>query len=153
MTAYADTSRWIGCNITDDANHRAAVEGFDRFPEIRVLWTPWQRVEGFNSLRQLERAGVINEGKSRTLIRLLEQEVRLGYWPHAEFDWRDAVRTACELSAEHGLSVPIRGMDLFHVAIAIETGADTLLTFDGEQRALAVAAGVRVLPLAVRRGR
>ncbi len=153
MTAYADTSWWIACKITDDANHRAAVEVFDRFPEIRVLWTPWQRVEVFNSLRQLERGGVIIEGKSRTLIRLLEQEVRLGYWPHSEFDWRDAVRTACDISAEHGLSVPIRGMDLFHGTIAIETGADALLTFDGDQKGLAEAAGIRVLPLAVRRGR
>ena len=153
MTAYADTSWWIAYKITDDTNHSAAVEVFDRVPDIRVLWTPWQRVEVLNSLRQLERGGVIIEGKSRTLIRMLEQEVRLGYWPHAEFDWRDAVRTACELSAEHGLSVPIRGMDLFHVAIAIETGADAILTFDGEQKALAEAAGVRVLSLAVRRGR
>ena len=153
MTAYADTSWWIACKITDDANHHAAVEVFDRFSDIRILWTPWQRVEVFNSLRQLERAGVIIQGKSRTLIRLLEQEVRLGYWPHAEFDWRDAVRTACDISAEHSLSVPIRGMDLFHVAIAIETGADAILTFDGEQKDLAQAAGVRVLPLAVRRGR
>ena len=128
MTAYADTSWWIACKITDDANHRAAVQAFDLWPDIQIAWTPWQRVEVFNSLRQLERGGVIIPGKARELIRLLEQEVRLGYWPHTEFDWRDAVRTAGELSAEHGLSVPIRGMDLFHVAIAIEIGADALLT-------------------------
>ena len=124
-----------------------------KYSTVRILWTPWQRVEVFNSLRQLERAGAIIQGKARTLIRLLEQEVRLGYWPHAEFDWRDAVRTACELSAEHGLSVPIRGMDLFHVAIAIERGADAILTFDLDQKALAEVAGVRVLPLVIRRGR
>jgi predicted nucleic acid-binding protein len=44
-------------------------------------------------------------------------------------------------------------MDLFHVAIAIEAGADAIVTFDQEQKALAEAAGVRVLPLAARRGR
>jgi len=53
----------------------------------------------------------------------------------------------------HGLSIPMRGMDLFHVAIAIEVGADAILTFDQEQKALAEAAGIRVLALAVRRGR
>jgi predicted nucleic acid-binding protein len=153
MTVYGDTSWWIACKITDDANHRAAVRVFDLFPDIQVIWTPWQRVEVFNSLRQLERAGIIIPGKARELIRLLEQEVRLGYWPHTEFDWRDAVRTACELSAEHGLSVPIRGMDLFHIAIAIEVGADAILTFDQEQQALAEVAGVRVLRLATGRGR
>ena len=153
MTVYADTSWWIACKITDGANHDAAVRAFDFFPELRVIWTPWQRVEVFNSLRQLERAGVVIAGKARELIRLLEQEVRLGYCPHAEFDWRGAVRTASELSAEHGLSVPIRGMDLFHVAISIEVGADALLTFDQEQKALAEAAGFRVLTLASRRSR
>jgi len=85
------------------------------------------------------------------MIRLFEQEVRLGYWPHTEFDWRDAVRTAGELSAGHGLSIPIRGMDLFHVAIATEVGADALLTFDAEQQDLGETAGVRILRLPSRR--
>jgi predicted nucleic acid-binding protein len=151
VTVYADTSWWIACKITDDSNHAAATSVFDLWPETRIVWTPWQRLEIFNGLRQLERAGVVSAGKSRELIRLLEQEVRLGYWPHAEFDWRGAVRTACELSAEHGLSVPMRSMDVFHVAIAIEVGADALLTFDREQQALAEAAGVRVLKLGARR--
>jgi predicted nucleic acid-binding protein len=145
MTVYGDTSWWIACKITDDANHLRAVQVFDLFPELQIVWTPWQRVEVFNSLRQLERASIIVPSKAREVIRLLEQEVRLAYWPHAEFNWHGAVRTACELSAEHGLSVPIRGMDLFHVAIAIEVGADALLTFDHDQQDLAKAAGLRVL--------
>ena len=153
MTVYADTSWWLAYKSRRDANHEAASTFFDRYPQAKVLWTPWQRVELFNALRQLERMKSLDPGEARNQIRLLEQEVRLGYWPHAEFDWRDAVRTACELSAEHGLSVPIRGMDLFHVAIAIEVGADAILTFDEDQKSLAETAGVRVLPLAVRRGR
>jgi len=42
-------------------------------------------------------------GESRQMLRPLEQEVRVGYWPHVEFDRTDAVRTACELGAEHSL--------------------------------------------------
>ena len=38
-------------------------------------------------------------------------------------------------------------MDLFHVAIAIEVGADALLSFDAEQIVLAEAAGVTTLDL------
>jgi predicted nucleic acid-binding protein len=109
------------------------------------MWTPWQRVEVFNALRQSERTGSIDAGESKLMIRLLEQEVRLGYWPHVEFDWTDAIRTAGELSAEHSLSLPARGMDLFHVAVAIEVGADIFLTFDKDQNTLAVAAGFKVL--------
>lgn len=153
MTAYADTSWWLAYKSRRDTNHEAAIRHFDDHPDARVMWTPWQRVEVFKSFRQVERGGAIDLGDARNQIHRLEQEVRLGYWPHREFDWRDAVRTACELSAEFGLTAAIRSMDLFHVAVAIEIGADALLTFDEDQKAFAETAGLRVLPLAAKRRR
>jgi predicted nucleic acid-binding protein len=119
----------------------------EREPEAEVLWTPWQRVEVFNGVCQAERAGLLGKGESRQIIRLLEQEVRVGYWAHVEFDWTDAVRTAGELRAEHSLQMVVRAMDLFHIAIAIEVGADALLSFDADQIALARAAGLKVVNL------
>ena len=109
---------------------------------------PWQRVEVFNGVCQAERAGLLRKGESRQIIRLLEQEVRIGYWPHVEFDWTDAVRTAGELRAEHSLKMVVRAMDLFHIAIAIEVGVEALLSFDSHQIALAEAAGLKVFNLA-----
>jgi predicted nucleic acid-binding protein len=147
MRLYADTSWWLGYKCKRDVQHAAAVSLFDREPGAEVLWTPWQRVEVLNALCQAERAGLLAKGESRQAIRLLEQEVRIGYWPHVEFDWTDAVRTAGELRAEHSLRMVVRAMDLFHVAIAIEVAADALLSFDTEQIALAQAAGLRVLGL------
>jgi predicted nucleic acid-binding protein len=38
-------------------------------------------------------------------------------------------------------------MDLFHVAIAIETGADAFLTFDKDQEILASRGGVTTIEL------
>src|SRR5215472_11450045 len=99
---------------------------------------------GVERLCQTERAGLLAKGESRQIIRLLEQEVRIGYWSHVEFDWTDAVRTAGELRAEHSLKMVVRAMDLFHIAVAIEVGAETLLSFDAEQIALAQAAGLNV---------
>lgn len=148
MRFYADTSWWLGYKCRRDTQHEAALSLFEREPEAEVLWTPWQRVEVFNSFCQTERAGLLRKGESRQIIRLLEQEVRLGYWPHVEFDWTDAVRTAGELRAEHSLKMVVRAMDLFHVAIAIEIGAEALLSFDTDQIALAAAAGLAVLNLA-----
>ena len=147
MKLYADTSWWLGYKCRRDTQHRAALSLFDRYPDAEVLWTPWQRVEVFNSFCQAERAGLLAKSESRRVIRLLEQEVRMGYWPHLEFDWTDAVRTAGELRAEHSLKLVVRSMDLFHVAIAIEIGADALLSFDAEQIALAEAAGLSVFNL------
>lgn len=147
MRLYADTSWWLGCKCRRDVHHAASISVFDRFPDAEVLWTPWQRVEVFNGFCQAERAGLLRPGESRQVIRLLEQEVRVGYWPHIEFDWTDAVRTAGELRAEHSLRLLVRAMDLFHVAIAIEVGADAFLSFDAEQTALARAAGMATLDL------
>jgi predicted nucleic acid-binding protein len=147
MRLYADTSWWLAYKCRRDLHHAAAITLFDQARDAEVVWTPWQRIEVFNGFRQAERAGLIAPGESRQLIRLLEQEVRSGYWPHVEFAWTDAVRTACELSAEHSLKMLIRGMDLFHVAIAIEIAADGFLSFDHEQNALAEAAGLGLVRL------
>ena len=107
-----------------------------------MVWTPWHRVEVFNAIRQAERLGFLTT--SGAIIRSLENEVRLGYWPHVEFSWTDAVRTANELSAVHSRDHVIRAMDLFHVAIACEVGGEQFLTFDEDQASLAEAAGLMV---------
>ena len=146
MIAYADTSWWFAYKCSDDANHPRAIRMLGGLEDVdAVIWTPWQRVEVFNAFRQAERSGIIAQGKARELIRALEMEIRLGYWRHVEFDWMDAVRTACELSAEHGLQTIVRGMDLFHVAVAIESASALFLTFDREQAAFAKRAGLRLL--------
>lgn len=136
-----------------DIHHASAISLFDRESNARVLGTPWQRVEVFNSFRQAEHAGLLAQGEARAMIRMLEQEVRVDYWPHIEFDWTDAVRTACELSAEHSLKRTVRSMDLFHVAIAAEVAADAFLSFDSDQNALARAVGFDLIRLKMSRKR
>jgi len=144
VIAYADTSWWVAYKNSSDSQHGRAVRLFEDISGIVVLWTPWQRVEVFNAFRQLDRAGSLPKQPANVLIRSLEHEVRLGYWPHVEFEWTNAARAANELSAEHSRSLAIRSMDLFHVAIACEVGAERFLTFDEEQAALASAAGLDV---------
>ena len=151
MRVYADTSWWLGYKCSRDLHHSAALRIFDTYPEAVVLWTPWQRVEVFNGFCQVERLGMLEKSGARRAIRLLEQEIRLGYWPHVEFDWTDAIRTAGEIRAEHSLKMLVRAMDLFHVAVAIESGAEAFLSFDRDQVSLARAAGLTVLDLSGKR--
>jgi predicted nucleic acid-binding protein len=150
MRVYADTSWWLAYKCRRDTHHAVAITLFDREPQAQVLWTPWHRVEVFNTFRQAERAGFVAAGESRQLVRMLEQEVRLGYWPHVEFNWAEAIRGASELSAAHSPFLLVRGMDLVHVAIALETGADSFLSFDRDQSALAEAAGLPLVRLPAR---
>jgi predicted nucleic acid-binding protein len=67
----------------------------------------------------------------------------LSFYTILSITWRNR-RTANELSAVHSRDLPIRAMDLFHIAIACETGADEFLTFDEDQANLARAAGLPV---------
>jgi len=142
VICYADTSWWVAFKNSRDSHHADAVSLWDKSQEITILWTPWHRVEVFNAIRQAERLGLLTTAAS--VIRALEKEVRLGYWPHVEFSWTEAVRTANELSAVHSRDLTIRAMDLFHVAIACEVGAEQFLTFDEDQADLAKAAGFAV---------
>lgn len=129
---------------SSDAPHARALSFFDKERDPEIIWTPWQRVELFNAIRQAERQGFLRVGSASALIHSLEQEVRLGYWTHVEFNWTETIRTANELSAAHSQNFLIRGMDLFHVAIALETAAEIFVTFDADQAALAKAAGLQI---------
>jgi len=148
MRVYADTSWWLAYKCRRDAHHELATSLFDAHPEAEVLWTSWQRVEVFNSFRQAEHLGLLAKGESQPLIHSLQQEVKLGYWPHIEFDWTGAVRLAAEISAKHSAALMIRAMDLFHVAIAHELSVTAFLSFDEDQLGLAKASGLKLLKLA-----
>jgi predicted nucleic acid-binding protein len=55
----ADTSWWPAFKWRRDTHHTAAITLFDQHPAADVLWSPWQRVEVFNSFRQAARAGLL----------------------------------------------------------------------------------------------
>jgi len=133
VTVYADKSWWVAFRNTGDAFHGTAITIFDHHDSPEIIWTPWHRLEVFNAIRQVGRLGLLRDVTAGSVIRSLEHEIRLGYWPHVEFDWADAVRAANELSADHSGNLLIRGMDLFHVAVALETGSDIFLTFNDDQ--------------------
>ena len=113
------------------------------------LWSPWHRVEVFNSVRQFTRHPDaryrILPAEARAIIRIIERDVRLDYLQHVEADWRDVLRAANEISIAHGFSLPCRAADLLHVAYAVELSAETFVSFDNDQLALAEAAGLKTV--------
>ena len=78
-------------------------------------------------------------------------------WPRAEclcerlqvhypVAWTGAFRRADDISEKHAATEGQRTIDLLHVALALECGAKTFLSFDTRQRKLAKAAGLKVKP-------
>jgi predicted nucleic acid-binding protein len=135
--------------VREDTFHEPAQVFYEDNLEKDWLWSPWHRVEVFNSIRQLSRHPDANRRlrvpDAKRTIQLLEEDVRVGYFTHREADWRDVLRTANEISAAHGFVLPCRSADLLHVAYAKELSVEEFVSYDHDQLALADAAGLKTL--------
>src|SRR5688572_562508 len=120
----------IALRFFKDANHAVATTFYERSQENSFLWSPWHRVEVANALRQMSRGSspMLNVAEARRIIHELEREVRLGYFQHIEADWRDVMRTAYEMSSEHGFELYCRSADLLHVAYAKEVAGELFIS-------------------------
>jgi predicted nucleic acid-binding protein len=146
---YADTSFLLAARIRRDNFHTAALDYYEAQQDEVWLWSPWHRVEVFNSIRQLVRhpdpARRLSRAEAKALIHRIETDVRLGYFTHLEADWRDVLRTANEASIAQGFTLACRAADLLHVAYANELAATLFVSFDEEQLALAEACGLKAV--------
>jgi predicted nucleic acid-binding protein len=144
---YADSSFLVALKVGRDTFHSPANIFYEAHQDDIWLWSPWQRVEVFNTIRQLTRhpdpKRRLQRGEARALIHSLETDVRMGYFTHFEADWRDVLRTANETSIAHCFDLPCLAPDLLHVAYAKELAAEWMLSFDEDQLKLAAAAGLK----------
>jgi predicted nucleic acid-binding protein len=144
---YADTSFLLAMRVPLDNFNEVALGYYETNQERVWLWSPWHRVEVFNSLRQLvrhpEAKRRLTPDEAKLVIHRIDSDVRLGYFTHLEADWRDVLRTANEISIAHGYQIPCRASDLLHVAYANELASECFVTFDDEQLALAKASGLK----------
>ena len=146
---YADTSFLLASRLRRDTFHKVALDYYEAMQDEVWLWSPWHRVEVFNSIRQLvqhpEAKRRLSPAEAKALIHRLEADVRLDYFTHLEADWRDVLRTANETSVAHGYELPCRAPDLLHVAYANELAAEVFVSFDHDQLELAKAAGLKAV--------
>jgi predicted nucleic acid-binding protein len=144
---YADTSFLLAARVRRDTFHRPALDYYEQHQDQIWLWSPWHRVEVFNSIRQLvhhpDATRQLALAEAKALIHRFETDIRLGYFTHLEADWRDVLRTANETSIAHGFELGCRAPDLLHVAYANELAAEVFVSFDGEQLTLAKASGLK----------
>ena len=142
--AYPDSSFLVSL-AREDANHDAAMRYMAHSLET-LAFSPLHRIELFNALRVALARDEMNESERRAAFRKVEEDLRGGLLVHTPVSWTDVFRRADELSEKHAAKEGQRTIDLLHVAIAIECGAKTFLSFDTRQRKLAKAAGLKVKP-------
>lgn len=146
---YADSSFLVALKVRRDTFHEEAMDFYERRQAKTWLWSPWQRIEVLNTIRQLTRHPEakrrLQTTEAKALIHSLEADVRSGYFTHREADWRHVLRTANDISIAHAFHLACLAPDLLHVAYAKALGAEWFVSFDEDQLALAKTAGLKAV--------
>lgn len=142
--AYPDSS-FLFSLVAKDSQSLAASAYMVR-AAAPLFFTPLHRAEVRNALRNAAGRGAITGQECRGAFRVIDDDLREGLFLHTPVEWLNVFHTADELSEKHPRQQGQRTIDLLHVAIALECGAGTFLSFDNRQRKLAHAAGLEVKP-------
>lgn len=142
--AYADSSFLVSLHRAD-ARHDDAND-FLAKARCSLAFTPLHRIEVRNALRNATASGHLTAVDCRLAFRQIDEDLRDELLVHTPVAWTDVFRRADELGEQHAAKDGQRTIDLLHVALALESGAKTFLSFDARQRKLAKAVGLKVKP-------
>jgi len=95
-------------------------------------------------LFSLDRKKGFPSAEGARMLRDLQSDLVAGVLSMKAIDWADVHRIAEQLSDRHTREGGHRLADLLHVATALHLGAESFLTFDDQQRKLAVEEGMEV---------
>ena len=144
MAAYADTSALVSL-YTPDSNSQHASALF-RESEDLFLVTPFGESEFVNSIELRVFRKEISSSDAEKTLRDFQKDLDAKMFLAARPVPPEAYERAQLLSRRHTRQIGVRGMDVIHVAIALEMNAEMFFTFDKNQGNLAKRAGLAVRP-------
>ena len=150
MTALPDTSFLCALYVRQD-NSPAAAAHFKAMPEALhvsslMLYEFRQSVRFQVWLHSRDKSKGYPQAKTEAALDGLQADVETGVVVPVTADWPDVHRLAETLSKRHTMAGGHRAFDVLHVATALHLGARELLTFDTNQRKLAIAEKLKVKP-------
>ena len=150
MNAYPDTSLLCALYRRQDNTPEAlALRATIKEPlpvTSLVLFEFRQSVRFQTWLHRKDAAKGYGEKEGAKMLADLQSDIDSGLVEIIPVDWAKVHSRAEQLSAQHTGRTGRRAFDILHVATALELEAKQFLTFDGRQRALAKAAGLKVKP-------
>ena len=134
MAAYIDSGVLLKLYVREP-NSAAAANAVSAYRSITM--NAFQELEIRNTLRALEGRSLITSAQRAASEHELERDLALGRLRRNVPDWSRVFATAVRLSTDHTAATLARSLDILHVAIAIVDGAESFIT--GDRRQLAVA--------------
>lgn len=101
------------------------------------------RLEVVNGICLASFRKIISAEAFSDAIASFDEDLAEGRYVETDVLWRATLRRASQISRAHTPAVGCRTLDVLHVATALELGLRNFVTFDGRQRQLARAAGLR----------
>ncbi|MEO6786615.1 MAG: hypothetical protein ABI318_10820, partial [Chthoniobacteraceae bacterium] len=86
----------------------------------------------------------LDQTAAQSGLAAFDLDLERGIWNLVRPDWDRVILRAKRPALDHTPRHGARAMDLLHLAFALELGATELLSFDGNQRSVALAEGVVV---------
>ena len=123
---------------------RARLQEIKR-PEGLVL-SPFHQYELPNAVRLSVFRGLRDATAGGAILAAFEADLASGYFDVPTCNLASVLIEAKRLSAVHAVMGGHRAFDILHVAAALHLGANEFLTFDFNQRKLALAAGLKPGP-------
>ena len=144
MRAYADTSFIVSLYTVEPNRTPAAIAYMEKHREA-LPFTPQHRLEVRNAIRLLVWAKRISVSDRQRAFRQIEEDLDAEvFLVHTAIDYIESYRRAEKVGADYNESIGCRSADLFHVAVALDLGFKSFLTFDVKQRQFAEACGLNV---------
>lgn len=142
MKAYADTGFLCSLYAPDAHSARAAKRMSRLTLPLPYVWL--HQLELRNALRLRVFRSEITPPQRDASLNLVLVDLAAGVLASAQPPLPEVMLEAERLSALHSETLGTRSLDILHVAAAVTLGLGEFLTFDQRQRALAVAAGLKI---------
>jgi predicted nucleic acid-binding protein len=150
MKAFASTSFLCALYQQQDNSHLAdafVARSSDPIHASSLVIFEFRQSARFQVFRHSkDRATGFSKREANQMLAVLQQNIVSGIITVIPVDWPEVHSTAERLSAEYTTLAGHRALDILHVATALQVHAEQLLTFDGNQSALARSAGLDVRP-------
>lgn len=140
---YLDTSAFLKLYLREEGSdyvQRCLESQDDPLPMADVL-----RWEFANALRLKVFWGDFGSATADHLLTLFEDRLYRGQYTVVEIDPARRTKDVLEL-VRHTAELGCRTLDVLHVATALQLSPQRFVSFDQQQRRLAVAAGLQVVP-------
>jgi predicted nucleic acid-binding protein len=150
MIAFPDTSFLCAIYRRQDNSSEAAAY-FKALPEALhvsglLIYEFRQSVRFHVWLHARDKNKGYPQADGDNILANLQTDLGNGAVIAVAIDWPEVHRLAESLSKRHTISNGHRGFDILHVATALHLGAREFLSFDTNQRKLAIAEKLKVRP-------